>query len=284
MSEIKRAKDLLKEPLLHFILFGALIFVYYSLTNSAADSEDSYDIHFDKSDIHRMKSAYQLSWSSLPDSLTLSRLIDEEVKAEIFSREAKRLDLHHNDEIIKRRLVQKYEFLVSDVADGARASNEELQEFYKSNLDKYKSDPTYSFYHFYFKESPNQNAKQSYQMISLNEGNVESILDKMNHHDPLHVSTKQTTKSVNQIEISLGKEFSQELRNYHSQGWIENPIQSGFGYHMVYVTDFKESTIPTIEKVKNKVTKDWRESQGVNFKNELYKSLKQKYKVKVEVE
>jgi len=88
-------------------------------------------IQMDNSDIERLKKAYQQNWSTAPDSASLAKLVEEEVKAEVFYREALRMQLDHNDEIIRRRLKQKYEFLVKDLADSQQPTLEELKRFYE---------------------------------------------------------------------------------------------------------------------------------------------------------
>ena len=274
-------KKLLREPLIHFIGLGALIFGYYSFVNADSDSEDSFEIRLDESDINRIKSAYELSWSQTPDSTTLARLIEDEVRSEILSREAKRLNLHHNDEIIRRRLVQKYEFLIGDVANGAQPTSEEIESFYESNIERYKSEPTYSFYHFYFKDKPNRNAKESYELTALDDKRVMEVLNKMEHHDPLHVPKFQNKKTILALNKTLGNDFSETLLNHKKMGWVETAIQSGFGYHLVYITDYQESETIPLEQIKSKVIKDWKDRQGTDFKNRLYENLKDEYDVKV---
>ena len=64
------------------------------------------------------------------------------------------MNLDHNDEIIKRRLAQKMQFLSNDIATIKEPSEKELKEFYEKNADNYLSPYSYSLYQIIF--SPDQ--------------------------------------------------------------------------------------------------------------------------------
>ena len=277
-------KSIIKEPLLHFVLIGIAIFFYYSWIASDDESEESYDILIDESDINRLKTAYQLSWSAPPDSMTLERLLEEDIKSEIFSREAKRLGLHHNDEIIRRRLVQKYDFLISDVTEGSQPDAEELDQYYQENIQKYKSPAKYTFYQFYTKEFPDDNMSQSILLSLLDDPNPAEALEKIEHLDAFHINSRVTNQSLKDLELKFGQSFSNEMKKHSNPGWINHAIRSGFGYHFVYLIEYKESQVLPLKEVRNKVIEAWRSDQGTNFKAQLYESLRNRYKIRKKAE
>ena len=106
---------LIREPLVHFLLIGGGLFILYSFLHPEENRLDNNTILIVDSDVDRLIKAYQQNWNTRPDSSTLQKLLEEEIKSEIFYREALRMQLDHNDEIIRRRLKQKYEFLVKDL-------------------------------------------------------------------------------------------------------------------------------------------------------------------------
>ena len=89
---------LLKEPLVHFLLIGGGLFFLYSFINPSAEQIDNNGIQMDNSDVERLAKAYQQNWNRPPDSTSLVKLLAEEVKAEVFYREALRLSLIHISE------------------------------------------------------------------------------------------------------------------------------------------------------------------------------------------
>ena len=137
-------KKLLKEPLLHFMLLGFLIFVLYGIVNKENDSESV--IMIDDYDMDNIIASWEMQWKRLPTDEELKSLVDLNIKQEIFYQEALKMNLDHNDEIIKRRLAQKMQFLSNDLATLNEPTDEELKKFYDANFEDYLTSAEYSFY------------------------------------------------------------------------------------------------------------------------------------------
>ena len=264
-------KSLLKEPLIHFIILGIVVFIYYEIKTIDQPDDDSYEITLDEDDINRLIRTYQLNWNSLPDSTTMNALIDEEIKSEIFFREAKRLNLHHNDEIIRRRLRQKYEFLIDDLAEGSGPNEIELKEFFQRNQDDYKSPEKWSFKQYYFQNKPSPATLSSVLENGWDESKTNNF----------HISINQDSKEAFQIERSFGAEFMSSLRNYKTSGWVDSPIRSGFGWHIVDVEEYIAPSPLTFEEARDDVLKDWQRFQRSTVNETLYKNLQSKYEVNI---
>src|SRR3990172_7772281 len=113
-------KLLLRQPLLHFLLLGGavfLLFEYFPVKSGIApearsiviDREALLDfMQYRSQAFNRQYFAQQFDTMSQPDR---QRLIDDLVREEVLYREALALHLNDNDYVIRRRLVQKLEFL-----------------------------------------------------------------------------------------------------------------------------------------------------------------------------
>jgi len=152
MVQRKKAKlkKLLQSPFLHFMAIGLAIFLIYGWINQGANHPEGFDIYISEDHQLQIAWAHQRNFGELPDQATMDRLIAAEVQSEIFYREALRLRLDENDEIIRRRLKQKYAFLKKDNADIEVPTDEELKEFFNLHKDNYRSPGKYSFDHYYF--------------------------------------------------------------------------------------------------------------------------------------
>ena len=212
LSNVSGNRELLKEPLLHFLIIGSLIFIYYSWQNRGFESDESYDITIDDQDINRLISTYKMSWNTRPDSFALSRLIEEEIKAEIYYREAQRINLQHNDEIIKRRLRQKYEFLIKDMIDQNEPNDEELLNFYEKNKARYSEPSKVSFLHIYIstdnRNKPKEFAKRLLKQITSSKNEE---IDNAKYGDFFHLSRYQKEKSKAELAEAFGREFAETL-------------------------------------------------------------------------
>ena len=261
-------ESLWKEPLLHFILIGIVLFVIHSLTNTNSFNSGT-TILIDDDDVNRLITQYKQVWNEDPSNTTIKKLIEEYINSEMIYNEALSMNLDHNDEIIKRRLKQKYEFLVSDLATIYEPKEEELEEFYLNNKDKFQSDKSFSFSQYYFnpdiRKNPVADAK-SFLRIKTN-----NISNESTNTDATHLNKTFFNVSQQQIRSDFGLEFSQQLQAISTLGW-HGPIQSGYGIHAIEMLTIKSDSLRNFADVK--------ESVGTAFDEKLIdeynKSIKQK--------
>ena len=110
-------KKWFKEPLVHFLVIGAMIFVVFSVVNTEESTMDGNTIVVSAGDIARLSGNWSQKWNRPPTETELQGLIDSYIKEEVYYREALALGLDQNDTILRRRLMQKMEFLSNDLAD-----------------------------------------------------------------------------------------------------------------------------------------------------------------------
>ncbi|MEM1120243.1 MAG: peptidylprolyl isomerase [Bacteroidota bacterium] len=272
-------KKLWKEPLLHFLLIGAGLFFLYSFLNPTEEQMDNNVIRIEKSDVQRLTKAYQQNWGTLPDSATLQTLLQEEIKAEVFYREALRMQLDHNDEIIRRRLKQKYEFLVKDLADSQQPTEAALIIFYKEHPSFYKAETKMSFTQIYFspdkRKSPTEDAVSTLDQIISQKIDTDKLKD---FGDNFHLQQYFSERDYNDVRQLFGQDFAKALFAVKKEGWT-TPIQSGYGVHLVHITAIQNETIQSFSEVKNKVESDWKLAQQELYNTRLYENLLTKYEV-----
>jgi len=105
---------ILREPLVHFIAIGALLFGLYGTVRDRHQSV-SDTISVSATQISLFQEQWRQQQGRSPTPAELQWLVDQYIREEVLSREAKALGLDRDDTIV-RRLVQKMDFLVADVA------------------------------------------------------------------------------------------------------------------------------------------------------------------------
>ncbi|HJY42478.1 MAG TPA: hypothetical protein VJ303_14605 [Steroidobacteraceae bacterium] len=103
----------LREPLLHFVLIGALLFAF---TAWRQQQHDSAEIRITSGEIAQLAAFWETQSQRRPTSEELRRLIEERIDEEVLAREAVRLGLDRDDVIVRRRLAQKMAFVSDDLA------------------------------------------------------------------------------------------------------------------------------------------------------------------------
>ena len=75
-------QKLLREPLLHFLLIGAALFVLYDLQNEDT-VDDSRQIVISQAEIDRMITLWEKKWQRLPTRQELDGLIEAQIREEV---------------------------------------------------------------------------------------------------------------------------------------------------------------------------------------------------------
>ncbi len=140
-----------REPLLHFLLIGAALFVFYHWLNpSAATSDTSRKIELTNDDIQQLEISWIAQWQRPPTPEERRNLVEDKVRQEILYREGLALGLDKDDTIVKRRLAQKMEFLADDVSALRDPSLDELRKWYAKNGSQFSLPSRITFRHLYF--------------------------------------------------------------------------------------------------------------------------------------
>ncbi len=147
----QRLIALLREPLLHFVVLGALVFGLYGwVDNPAASTAASGQIAVTAPVIASLTTDWQRQWGRVPNAQELQTLIDQYLRDEIFYQEALALGMDRNDIIVRRRLIQKVEFLAEDVSALREPEDDELQAYLAEHGDRYQVPGQVSFTQVYF--------------------------------------------------------------------------------------------------------------------------------------
>lgn len=274
-------KKIWKEPLLHFLLIGGGIFLCYYLLNLNEENPEDYTIIIDDNDIARLQQAFQKNWGKTPDSLTSQALIEEEIRAEIFYREALRMQLDHNDEIIRRRLRQKYEFLIKDLKAQDLPDNAQLRNFYQQHIERYQNPKKVSFQQLYFSPDNRKNAAaDATKILNQIQENQKQAAELKTLADPFYLQFFYADRDEESIRQLFGKAFTDQLFSIDNTGW-HGPIQSGYGYHLVNINKISAASPTPFEAIEKDVLADWKQQQLEEYNEQLYQSLKQQYKVEI---
>ncbi len=272
-------KKLLKEPFFHFIGIGIVLFLLYGLVNKQTDSKNT--ILINDFDINKILVGWEMQWKRPPTEKELQNLIAQNIKQEIFYQEALKMNLDHNDEIIKRRLAQKMQFLSDDIASIKEPTEKELQKYYQEHADKYLTSPSYSLYQIAF--TPDKRSDNYKDAAATLKQFPEATFDEMkNWGDKLPFSYNFTDITSNELALQLGSKFSNGLVDQEINKWI-GPIPSGFGYHLVYITKKTDPKLPEFNMRKNDVIRDFEYDKQQEINELIYKELKKKYNIEIDI-
>lgn len=268
----------IKEPLLHFLLLGGLLFFMYDMNSDNTVSTKS--IVISKAEIKHLKSLWTKTRQRVPTQSELQVLIEHEIREKIMYKEALALGLDQGDSFVRRRLAQKMEFFSSDLADLAKPSEEELLQYMSTNKEMFKSPGKISFMQVYI--DPTKHELQTYAQTLL-----ETLKSKGNEAD---ISTLTDSRMFKQIytgesEYSLKKKFGEtfvkELFALPVQTW-QGPITSGYGEHLIFIDSVTPSQQEPLNLVRDKVVMEYKAQKRKEMDKVFYGNLRKSYDVTVE--
>ncbi|MCM5662492.1 peptidyl-prolyl cis-trans isomerase [Galbibacter mesophilus] len=271
----------IKEPLLHFVVLGALIFVVYSLVNTSEDNDRKIVIDDDR--LKHINALYEIQWDRPATPEELRALVEIYIRQEVLYREALRMNLDHNDEVVKRRLSQKMEFISSDLTKMVEPITEtKLQAYFEENKEDYRVPTAYSFSHILLSNQNHINPKEdaSKLLASVDVAQYESLI-REGDQTTLSLSYKDASGSM--ILKELGAKFYSSLDTLPLSQWT-GPISSGFGIHLVFISNKTNTHIPELAEVKNKVVRDYEYATEIATRDAVYNELKKNYEVIIELD
>ena len=107
-------RQFLKEPLLHFLVIGAVLFGVYAWLNRDGNNAGVQQVRLAASDVGWLKDNFAQEEQRQPNEQELRGLVRDFVKETLLARQAQELGLDKDDIVVRRRLAQKMTFLLQD--------------------------------------------------------------------------------------------------------------------------------------------------------------------------
>ncbi|WP_171210503.1 peptidylprolyl isomerase [Ruegeria sp. HKCCA5426] len=263
----------LKDPLLHFLLIGCGIFGWFFLV--APDGEvapPAETIIVDQDDVDLLVARFTDSWKRPPTDTERQALIEALIREEVLVREARKLGLDRGDQVIRARLAQKMDFLTDAIASSVEPETDVLQAYLEQNAERFTTPRLIAFDQVFLGEAPTP-ADMDSALARLRAGEdwtgvgARTLL-------PLSLPLS-AARSVN---AAFGYGFSGAVNQLKLGEW-EGPIQSGYGLHLVRITDTQPSKLPELEDIHDAVLLEWRRDTGEELAQAQFEDLAATYQI-----
>ena len=275
-----KLSTLLREPLLHFLLIGAALFLFYNLQNEG--SIDNNRIIIDEAKINHLVALWEKKRQRLPTQSELQGLIKQQVREEVMVREALAMGLDKNDSIIRRRLAQKIEFITSDLAALAEPTETELSNYLSTHSEEFSLPARIDFVQIFINPDKHGADIQQYINNLLNKlSNDGANSDITTLGDSLMLEQKHQQVTEHDVSRLFGKEFASKLFTLPVGSW-QGPVQSGYGLHLVLLNNKTDNQLPELNAVREKVLAEWQAQQRQDMDKVFYESLRQRYEITIE--
>lgn len=275
-----RIASIFAEPLVHFLLIGAILFAVYSYLQSDTRSNPQRFL-VSAGKIEHLASLFTRTWQRPPTRVELEGLIDDYVREEIAYREGMKMGLDEDDTIIRRRIRQKLDFIADDLGSQIEPTEEQLTTFLNENPDIYRIDPRMTFQQVFL--DPDRHAVDLQESMAklLNTLQSDPTVAAEQLGDQTLLEYQNTDRTKRDVASNFGPRFAEEIVKLPLQQW-HGPIRSSYGVHAVYITERTEGRLPTLNEVRDLVRRDWEQKHRKDLIESFYQGLMKKYEVAIE--
>lgn len=269
---------LLREPLLHFAVAGALVFCGYSWLHDKRAEDGAEPVRIGEGDIRWLRQTWSSQWLRDPTAGELKGMVDGLLSERLLAREAKEMGLDQDDTIIRRRLAQKLKFMIEDTAQLAEPTEAELRKFYAANSSRFETPGKLSFKQAYFSPERRVDAAADAKaaLAKLNGGDVEPAAG-----DRLLLGNSFDDADAAAISAMFGADFAHDVLALQPGGW-SGPVKSGYGFHLVFVTQRASATPKPFETARDAVLAEWRSAKQAELTRNYLAELRRKYGVELD--
>ena len=220
-----------------------------------AHAEDNR-IEVTADDLRQLEIAWTAQWHRPPTPDEMRGLVESRVREEILYREALALGLDQGDTIVKRRLAQKMEFLAERRLGAARSNRRRTACVVRQQLGTLRRAgppvvPTRVLFH---RSSGRQAREDAARALANLAGKPVDSPAVATHRRSIHVPG------------SLRRSFSRSRSHRHSEAAFaavgrsssdpdpgKDPIESGLGWHLVFVTSATPGRVPAYDEIEPEI-------------------------------
>jgi hypothetical protein len=272
-----RLRHLLREPLVHFLVLGGLLFLLYQWRTGGAGGSNR--IVITQGQVASLQAGFQQVWLRPATDAELRGLIDDFVREEIAVREATAQGLEQGDIVIRRRLRQKFEFLAEDEVASTAPTDAELQAWLDAHPDQFRREPVIGLRQVFVNTDRRGGAARA---------DADRILTRLKAGtDPLALGDVTMLPSEVQpsrrtdLARQFGDAFANAVANLEAGQWT-GPVESAYGLHLVYLTGKTAGSTPTLDQVRDEVTREVLAARRTAGLDSLYQRLSGKYRITIE--
>ena len=281
-----RVKRLLKDPLVHFVIAGTLLFILLSLTMPLQQDDQ---IIVDRQALltfiqYRSKAFEPQLAASILERMSQDereRLIDDYIREEALYREALKLGLDADDYVMRQRMVQKIEFVGDAVVVSPVPEPDDIAAYYAAHRQDYYQSPELTFTHVFI------SMKGRTRELALNE--AQALLDTLNDDNAgFEDATRYGerflfhTNYVGRTYEDVSGDFGMEAADLIFSGdtpvaeWF-GPVESVYGAHLVFISKRTPGRFPSLDEIKPVVVEDYKREVQRQQRDALADAIIQRY-------
>jgi hypothetical protein len=282
----------LREPLLHFLIAGAALYLLYALSGAGERDRDSRHIVVDRAALLRHMQYQARAFepavfaASLDAMGTAERqqLIDAYVREEVLYREAQALDLMQGDYVLRQRLVQRMAYLLEE-EPAEQPGDAQLQEFLQANAQLYRVAASWTFTHVFLDPALHGDSagaeRAARSLLPTLQSRRAAFNDAPRYGDRFPFMQNYVERTTEFIASHFGEHFAASLAGLPADNAWHGPLQSAQGWHLVLSTAHATERLPELKEIRARVLEDWRRERATALQEQALRLLVDSYVVEL---
>ena len=258
---------------MHFAIMGVFIFAAFQwIAEDTPEAECGFAVEITTAQAAALSAQYEATWKRLPTEEELETMLIALGREEVLLRVALILSLDKNDTVVRRRMAQKMEFLVESAASAADPTDADLQHYY----DLHKAD---------FAPSREVALEQVFLGHAQEEAVIASLKSELKAgRDPAELGIEtllpehvklSSARALNQV---FGPGFGPAVMELTPGEW-EGPVRSGYGLHLVKITQLVQPDPPTLQEIRAKVQEKWIKAETTSRREAILSEIEDTYTI-----
>jgi hypothetical protein len=267
---------LLREPLLHFAVLGAALFVADGVLRPG--SSDATEIVVSAGQLEAIEAQFRATRQRPPSEAEMQALVEHYVREEVMFREGIALGLDRDDPVIRNRVKQKMEFVGEDTL-ALEPTDADLAAYLEANREQFEIPAAVSFEQIFFdpeRRGPQLERDLAASLAGLRDGRRADRLG-----DATLLTRRMEQALPREVSAAFGAEFAAAVAALPTGTW-QGPVRSSFGIHLVRVSWRGTATMPTLAEAREEVAREWTRARSLEMREQFYSSLRARYTVSVE--
>ena len=269
----------LREPLLHFLVLGAALFGPFGFVEKRrTDGPTRIVISSTALPTLQTICPYLASSAHQGGIAGLSRTTSV---TKMYYREGHVVGLDRDDSSFVAASGKKWNSCRGHLC--AKPSEEQLSAYLASHPEDFLTEDRVTFHQVFLSatrrgSSVEDDAKKLGSTLALASDAVET--DAIG--DPFVLGSGFREMSQSDIARTFGNGFAEQLTVVQPGRW-QGPILSSFGAHFVFIEERTKGGLPPLDTVRRAVQREWLNTRRVEAEQALYRSLRERYEIMVEV-
>jgi len=270
-----------REPLTHFLAIGLALFLVAAVRGKpSAPQDDARRIVLTDDDLRQLTGLWQAQWGRAPTPEELRRLVDDQIREEIYFREALVAGLDKQDILVRRRLVERMAYISATGDDIREPTETELRDWYAAHKSLFTVPRDVTFRLLYFSDRARGGRAKEEAILARDglAGKPSTAPEASSLGDPSEFAPRHEGLAPDEAAGLFGQTFATALGRLPASSW-QGPVEVPGGWSLVFIEEVTPGDAPPYEAVRPEVLEKWREIRREAARQKAYAAMRARYAV-----